>query len=226
MIASEAAGARSAVSRVGPGVGGVERALWADIVEATLAPGTRLVDAVLAERFGVSRNTVREAMRALEGRGVVTNRRNAGYSVRVLTTGDVRDIYQARVLVETAAIDASAHAPDKLLNDLAEAVAASARLDRAARWREMGTAGLHFHRALVALSRSDRVTDFFDSLVAQLRLAFAVMADEAAFQRQWVDRDREIADAVLTGRRADARTLLLAYLNDSETQVVDALRRV
>jgi DNA-binding GntR family transcriptional regulator len=217
--------ARPGVSRIGPGVAGVERALWADIVEATLVPGTRLVDAALAERFGVSRNTVREAMRALEGRGLVTNRRNAGYSVRVLTTGDVRDIYQARVLIETAAIEASAHAPDELLDDVIEAVAASARLERAGSWREVGTASLHFHRALVALGRSERVIDFFDSLIAQLRLAFAVMVDEAAFQRQWVDRDREIADAIVSGRRAEARMLLLAYLNDSETQVVDALRR-
>lgn len=219
------ASARSNVSPIGPGVEGVERALLADIVEATLVPGTRLVDGVLAERFGVSRNTVREAMRALEGRGLVTNKRNAGYSVRVLTTDDVRDIYQARILLETAAVDASARAPDALLDDLAETVATAARLHRAGRWRELGTASLLFHRALVVLGRSERLTDFFDSLIAQLRLAFAVMTDEETFQRQWVDRDRAIAEAVIAGRRDDARALLQAYLNDSETQVIDALRR-
>ena len=50
------------------------------------------------------------------------------------------------------------------------------------------------------------------------------MAEEAEFQAQWVDRDREIADLILGGRRDAAEVELLAYLSESEDAVIDAVR--
>lgn len=74
------------------------------------------------------------------------------------------------------------------------------------------------------MAGSERVDRFFASLAAQLRLAFAVMPDEAEFQALWVDRDRTIADLLLAGRRESAEAELLAYLADSEASVIDAIR--
>ena len=55
---------------------------------------------------------------------------------------------------------------------------------------KVGTASLRFHQALVALLGSHRIDAFFRVTIAQLRLAFAVMTDEAEFQAPWVARDR------------------------------------
>lgn len=194
------------------------------ITAGELPPGNRLVDTALAEEYGVSRHTVRDALRLLGADGLVRSVRNAGSSVRSLTVADVRDIYLVRRLVETAAVRQSAHADDSLLQDVGRAAAAVEQFARDGAISRVGTASLAFHRSLVALAGSARLNTFYDRIAAQLRLAFAVMPDEGEFQLRWVPRDRQIADDVVSGRRAEAETLLLEYLYESEGLVVDGIR--
>jgi DNA-binding GntR family transcriptional regulator len=204
--------------------GRVREKLRAQILRGELPPGTRLMDRALAPQHGVSRNSVREALRLLVSDGLVTTTINTGASVRVLKPSDVLDIYAARRILEVGAVRASSHASDRTLTALDAAADTGTRERQLEHWREAGTASLAFHAALVALAGSARLDGFFAGLAAQLRLAFAVMPDEGAFQAQWVDRDRSIADLLLAGRRDAAEMELLAYLADSEAAVVDALR--
>ena len=66
------------------------------IVVGELAPGERINENQLAERFGVSRGSIREAVRALEGSGLVTSVRNRGFFVRRLGVEEVREVYDVR----------------------------------------------------------------------------------------------------------------------------------
>lgn len=204
--------------------GRVRDALRTQILRGELRPGTRLMDRALAPQHGVSRNSVREALRLLESDGLVASTIHAGSSVRVLTAADVSDIYAARRILEVGGVRASARASDGMLAEVDEAATAGLQEQNLEDWRGAGTASLAFHSALVALAGSARLDKFFTDLAAQLRLAFAVMPDEAAFQAQWLDRDRTIANLLLTGRRDAAEMELLAYLADSEAAVVDAVR--
>lgn len=194
------------------------------ILRGELQPGTRLVDRSLAVEHGVSRNSVREALRLLVSDGLVSLAMNSGASVRVLTPSDVADIYAARRLLEIGGIRASSRASDLFLAEVDVKAETGIRQRGLERWQDAGTASLEFHAAIVALAGSERVDQFFAGLCAQLRLAFAIMPDEAEFQAQWVDRDREIADLLMTGRRESAEAELLAYLADSESAVIDAVR--
>jgi DNA-binding GntR family transcriptional regulator len=202
----------------------VQSSLRQKITEGHLLPGSRLIDHLLADEYGVSRNTVRDALRLLTTDGLVVSVRNAGSSVRTLSSADVRDIYTARRLVETAAVQQSAAASDALLAKVGQAASASEKHVLAGNWKNVGTSSLAFHQAVVMLGGSDRVNRFFNNLAAQLRLAFAVMPDESAFQVTWVDRDRQIADLIMAGRREEAASRLVEYLNESETKVVDGVR--
>lgn len=204
--------------------GRVREALRTRILRGELFPGTRLVDRALAEQHGVSRNSVREALRLLESDGLVASTINAGSSVRVLAASDVSDIYAARRILELGGVRASSSASDRMLADVDEAATAGLQEQNLEDWRGAGTASLAFHTAVVALAGSARLNAFFTDLAAQLRLAFAVMPDEAAFQAQWLERDRRIADLLLAGRRDAAELELLAYLADSEAAVIDAVR--
>ncbi|GAA1764236.1 GntR family transcriptional regulator [Kocuria aegyptia] len=204
--------------------GRVRDALRTQILRGGLPPGTRLMDRALALQHGVSRNSVREALRLLESDGLVVSALNAGSSVRVLTPSDVADIYAARRVLEIGGVRASSRAPDRMLTEVDEAATAGLQERNLEDWRGAGTASLVFHSTLVALAGSARLDQFFTDLAAQLRLAFAVMPDEAAFQSQWLDRDRTIADLLLSGRRDAAEVELLAYLAASEAAVIDAVR--
>ena len=66
------------------------------IVAGDLAPGERINENQLAERFGTSRGPIREAVRALEGSGLVTSVRNRGFFVRRLEVQEVREVYDVR----------------------------------------------------------------------------------------------------------------------------------
>ncbi|MFN3881741.1 MAG: GntR family transcriptional regulator [Nitrincola lacisaponensis] len=70
------------------------------ILNFQLLPGDRLVERDLCERLGVSRTSVREALRHLESEGLVEFDGNRGPRVAVITLEDARDIYELRCALE------------------------------------------------------------------------------------------------------------------------------
>ncbi|MDQ3628376.1 MAG: GntR family transcriptional regulator [Actinomycetota bacterium] len=199
-------------------------ALRLRITTGQLPPGTALRDTALAQGFDVSRNTMREALRILRYDGLVDHQVNRGAVVRTLTPADVRDIYAARRAIELSAIRESGVAAEGPLSDVGRAVERAEQAVASRAWKDVGTASLGFHQALVALLASPSLDAFFAGVVARLRLAFAVMADEAAFQAPWVPRDRQIWELVSAGRREAAAVHLGLYLDDSERMVLDVVR--
>lgn len=65
-----------------------------------LPPGTRLVDRDLCERMGVSRTSLREAMRELEAAGLITTQPHKGPIVAIVTPEMARSIYEIRAVME------------------------------------------------------------------------------------------------------------------------------
>ncbi len=79
-------------------------ALREAILTGRYAPGARLVQDDLAAAFGVSRIPLREALRRLEGEGLVVISPNRGAIVRPLAPKDVVDLYDLRLALESLAI--------------------------------------------------------------------------------------------------------------------------
>src|SRR4051812_43994932 len=76
----------------------------AAILNGEFKPGAALVENVLAGEFGVSKTPVREALKALEGSGLVVIRPFAGTTVRELSEQDAMAIYDMRLLLEPEAV--------------------------------------------------------------------------------------------------------------------------
>lgn len=70
------------------------------ILQGGLAPGQRLVEAELTERFGATRGGVRQALMQLEGEGLVERERNRGARVRSLSLEEAIEITEARAVLE------------------------------------------------------------------------------------------------------------------------------
>jgi DNA-binding GntR family transcriptional regulator len=77
--------------------------LQEEIVLGRIAPGARLIEEELAERFHTKRHVLREAFVELERFGLIERRPNRGASVRQLTIEDVNQIYAVREILERAA---------------------------------------------------------------------------------------------------------------------------
>jgi DNA-binding GntR family transcriptional regulator len=73
------------------------------IVAADFAPGERLVERTLCERYDVSRTVIREAIRQLESEGLIEMLPHRGPMVAILTNADAAALYQAREVLEALA---------------------------------------------------------------------------------------------------------------------------
>jgi len=70
------------------------------IVEGALPPGTRVAEAAIAERLGVSRTPVRNALPALASEGLLEPAGKRGYAVRAFTTEDSYRATEIRCVLE------------------------------------------------------------------------------------------------------------------------------
>jgi DNA-binding GntR family transcriptional regulator len=202
----------------------VAEALRDRILSGDLSAGSALREESLAAELEVSRNTLREALRQLTAEGLVVHQLYKGATVRTITPEEVRDIYTVRRALELHAIEDSGFAPQARFASLHAAIVAAEQAVAAGEWQVVGTASLRFHQAIVALLGSDRLNGFFQVILAQLRLAFSVAPSQAQFQKPWIERDREIYDAIAIGQRETAAGALSAYLTESERIVLDMVR--
>lgn len=113
----------------------VHTLLGREIAAGVYRPGERIHEKALAQRLGISRTPIREALLRLQAEGVVTCTSRRSYNVRVLTADDVREIYETLGLLEGAAASAVAHKLEtrdfdelERLNELMVGAAAAADL--------------------------------------------------------------------------------------------------
>ncbi|MEU3195447.1 MULTISPECIES: GntR family transcriptional regulator [unclassified Streptomyces] len=194
------------------------------IAEGYFPPGTRLSEDSIGGALGVSRNTLREAFRLLTHERLLVHELNRGVFVRVLTVGDVEDIYRTRRLVEGAVVRGLGD-PPYALDALARVVAQGRRAAREGDWKAVGTANIHFHRELVALAASERTDELMRSVFAELRLAFHVVDESRKLHEPYITRNVAIMEALRAGDREKAGQLLEAYLDVSLERVVEVYRR-
>jgi DNA-binding GntR family transcriptional regulator len=99
----------------------VIRALEEDIIFGRFAPGSRLVEDTLMNRYGASRHFVRQALFLLERQGIVLREKNIGATVRFYSAEEVRQIYEVReMLTRQAALMIALPAPTELIDQLVE----------------------------------------------------------------------------------------------------------
>ena len=82
----------------------IVRSLREDILDGVLAPGLQIRQEALAERFGVSRVPVREALRRLEAEGLVTTELHKGAFVSSRSLDEVEEMLDIRIALELRAL--------------------------------------------------------------------------------------------------------------------------
>jgi DNA-binding GntR family transcriptional regulator len=78
------------------------------ITSDTFKPGERLVERNLCDSMGVSRTVVRECIRHLESERLIVGVPNVGFMVATITKEEVEEIYEIRIMLESAAIHSCA----------------------------------------------------------------------------------------------------------------------
>lgn len=202
-----------------------------DIVCGALGRGRPLREESIAATYQVSRRSARDALRILEGDGLVRHQRHRGSTVADLTAEDVRDLYAARRVVELAAVrrcsdpgvreSASFSAFTDAIADLRQATEQEDR-------RRIVQADIRFHVAIVGLLGSPRLERCYASLASEMGFAIAIL--EAFEKRGAADRPAEslaehqaIYDALATGAVRAAERLLSQHLDSSSATLSAAV---
>jgi DNA-binding GntR family transcriptional regulator len=183
-----------------------EQALRDLILEGALTPGTRLREVQLARSLGVSRNTLRGALRGLAEQGLVTHSPHRGVVVTDLTADEIADLYRLRHVIESAAL--------LLLCDVSELAAATDAFAAALARHDYVEAldwDFAFHRVLVAALGSDRLSAAHARAQVELRLALLQLDRE--YEPPQVEEHREIVAALIAGDTAAAGAALAAHLD-------------
>jgi DNA-binding GntR family transcriptional regulator len=126
------------------------------IVRRELSAGEQIRQVELAEKLGLSRSPLREALRSLETEGLVAHVPNRGYFVVRLSADDLRQIYRMRRLLETEVLLSVRRPSAAELDDLR---AANEAVEQAAEapLGEVLTANRTFHFMIFALSPLDLI---------------------------------------------------------------------
>lgn len=200
------------------------RRIRALLISGELSPGQRLSEAAFSERFDVSRNSLREAFRLLTKDGLLRHEANRGVFVAVPSMASIIDIYRVRRMLECGALRQAwpRHPTVKVMQ---EAVVAGRRARDTGDWIGVGSANMTFHAAVVDLSDSARLDEFYERISAELRLCFGLLNDPEHLHAPFVDMNATILALVEENRPVEAAAQMETYLNLAERTMLKALER-
>lgn len=195
----------------------VRRLILEDIIQVRMRPGTLLQLTELAERYGVSRTPVREALALLERQGLVSAIAFKGYLVKGIEPGDVRDVYLVRKVVEGAAAElAATRISNEQLEHLREV--RPTQLEKMS--LEYDDYARDFHREIVVASGSARLLAIFEDVYNDVRrIQYAGVGNP----RPDLIHEEHIAivDALAEGDAAKARSLMEEHIDSIRVRALE-----
>lgn len=186
------------------------------ILAGDLAPGARINEPDVAERLGVSRVPVREALRELEAMGLVVARKNLGVFVREFSTKEVADLYELRAVLDGHAGTRAGGLPDAPRRALSRTLeSATAAMRKAARRRDLAAyyaGNLRFHWAIVEAAGNGKLAEAYRGVVQQLHLWRLKNLSQPVGMAASIAEHEAIAKAVRDGDPAAAGRLLADHV--------------
>ncbi|UOQ48621.1 GntR family transcriptional regulator [Gracilibacillus caseinilyticus] len=144
----------------------IRKRIWNGEIEF----GERLYEASLAEEFGVSRSSLREALQTLEFEGLLENKARRGTFVIKHSDEDVREIMEVRAILETQAfINASEVMTAEDFQQLSNIIDEMKELAKTDDWNAMFDLDLKFHLFVVHLCNNSRIVKMYDLIQVQIR---------------------------------------------------------
>lgn len=199
---------------------GIQKQAVDKLREAILAgvfkPGDRLVESELCEMLGISRPSVREALRSLEAEKLIATTPHKGTAVSVLTWKEAREIYQVRALLEgeAAALFAVRALPEHVVA-MEKALAGFARAvensDPAGLLRETA----RFYQILIDNCGNSIIGELLSLLLARISLLRDQSMSKPGRATHSLIEMREILRAIKNGDPTWARQAAVTHVENA-----------
>ncbi|MEK6439230.1 GntR family transcriptional regulator [Pseudonocardia sp. T1-2H] len=174
-------------------------ALRSAITSGQYRPGDHLGEVELGKHLGVSRGTVREALRHLQQEGLVTAGNRGMLRVNALSPREVRELFRVRAALEGLAAAEIIASPrrDAAVATLREALSGLA--DDGGDFAARLEADLGFHLLLCRLSGNSMLVEAWRSLEGRIRVTIMNCESDGTPTMMSRDRHTSIVDAIESG---------------------------
>ncbi len=196
----------------------IERA----ILQGEYEPGSKLIEATLAGKMGVSRGPVREAFRMLEEAGLVRNEKNRGVFVRDIPIVEAVEIFDLRAAMDelvgrklaTSITPAQLKEVKALVDGMEKAVKANDA-------RAYHMLNLKFHDRLVEIAGNSKLTGFYRKLIKELSLFRRLNLADGWLLPISASEHRQIIKAIASGDPQAAGKAMFDHVMDSKKRTIE-----
>jgi len=193
------------------------------ILEGEFRPGTQLPELPMASSLGVSRNTMREAIRILSLEGLLRRSLHRGAAVSQLSVRDVQEIYQLRRMLELPAVLAARSPDPGLLQEVRSAVEQYELAVRDRNWSRAVSHDLHFHSLLIRIHGNKRLDSFYKNVLGELRVGMVLVDRSHDNPGTLIPVHRKMCQLLTSGKLKQCAAVLERHLEDSESRLTQIM---
>lgn len=195
------------------------------ILKGELKPGERLMEIALAEKLGVSRTPIREAIRKLELEGLVIMIPRRGAQVANITESDLNDVLEVRIGLENMAIDkACSLMSEKDLEELCQAGKHFEKIMEEGDLTKLAEADVEFHEIIYRSSSNKRLMQLLNNLREQIyRYRMEYLKDEPT-RILLVNEHREIYEAIKSKDAQRAKEVTFKHIENQREAIIRSIR--
>lgn len=195
------------------------------ILAGDLKPGERLMEIHLANRLGVSRTPIREAIRKLELEGLVIMIPRRGAEVAQITEKSMSDVLEVRRALDVLCVEL---ASDRISNDeVASLKQACDHFERAVRSRDakaIAQADVALHDIIVKATGNDRLVQLVNNLSEQMyRYRYEYIKDFSQHGRL-IEEHRMIYESLVHRDKQAAAQAARIHIDNQEKAIMQQLR--
>lgn len=195
------------------------------ILTGELKPGERLMEIHLADKLGVSRTPIREAIRKLELEGLVTMIPRKGAEVAQITEKSMNDVLEVRRAMDALCAElACERITDEETRLLGQACVAFEAAVRTRDVKKIAQADVELHDIIVKATGNQRLVQLINNLSEQMyRYRFEYIKDASQHQRL-IEEHRVIYESILKKDRETASQAARMHIDNQKKAIIAQIR--
>ncbi|MBQ4057799.1 MAG: GntR family transcriptional regulator [Lachnospiraceae bacterium] len=203
----------------------VFQALRQAIITGEFSPGERLMEIKLANKLGVSRTPVREAIRMLELEGLVVMIPRRGAEVARITEKDLRDTLEVRTAIEEMSVElACARIDEEGKERLKRACMEFKEAIDTKHVQNIVDGDVKFHDVIFGLTQNERLINLAHNLREQVYRYRVEYVKDFSYHDILVKEHYDITNAILMNDVATAKEIMRKHLYNQELIVIKNLK--
>lgn len=195
------------------------------ILKGELQPGERLMEIKLAERLGVSRTPIREAIRKLELEGLVVMVPRKGAAVANITEKDTKDVLEVRRTLEMFAVEVAC---DRIGKEQLEQLKKAARDFEASKGSmdviRIAETDMQFHEIIYEATQNERLVQMLNNLRENMYRYRIEYLKDSNYYDSLMSEHREILEAIEAGDKQRARACMESHINNQQRAVIRKIK--